>query len=153
MEYVLLQCVKEKGKLRVKMISSQPFIKGINCQFPRNIREEGMYYVLKSTSISLKKNFYSAMQKDSIVCKTFDMNQIKKYIDGILGAGEKIKPAVIYGDDEDTECVICLYDTKSVVFSPCGHYITCEGCSANCKKCPLCTANIVCKLNRNEIAD
>ena len=153
MEYVLLQCVKEKGKLRVKMISSQPFIKGINCQFPRNIREEGMYYVLKSSSISLKKNFYSAMQKDSIVCKTFDLNEIKKYIQGILGTGEKIKPAVIYGDDEDTECVICLYDTKSIVFSPCGHYITCAGCAGSCKKCPLCNANIVCKLDRTEIAD
>jgi len=34
-QYVLLQCKKLGGKLKVKMMSSQPFIKGFNCQFPR----------------------------------------------------------------------------------------------------------------------
>jgi hypothetical protein len=54
MSYVLLQCVKEKSKLRVKMISSSPFIKGVNCQFPRDIRQEGMYYVVKSEGVKLQ---------------------------------------------------------------------------------------------------
>jgi hypothetical protein len=86
MDYVLLQCVKEKGKLRVKMISSQPFIKGINCQFPRNIRLDGMYYIVKSTDITLKGKFYSAMGKNIIVCSTFDMNEVKIYINNLFDA-------------------------------------------------------------------
>lgn len=153
MEYVLLQCVKEKSKLRVKMISSQPFIKGINCQFPRNIREEGKYYVVKSGSIALKKNFYSAMQKDSVVCSTFDMEEIKKYINEVAATNNKINPTVIYGDDDDFGCVMCLGDDKDIIFAPCGHFITCDSCSKLCQKCPLCNVKITGLLQRDEIAD
>jgi hypothetical protein len=151
MEYVLLQCVKEKGKLRVKMLSSQPFIKGINCQFPRNIRKQGLYYVVKSKDIHLKKNFYSAMQKGIIVCETFDLNEIKQYIDGIAATDKKIKPATIYGDDDGSECVVCMCDAKDSVFSPCGHFIACGECAATCSKCPLCMAKILCIMKRKEI--
>ncbi len=153
MEYVLLQCVKEKSKLRVKMISSQPFIKGINCQFPRNIREEGKYYVVKSGLITLKKNFYSAMQKDAVVCSTFDMEEIKKYINDMAATNNKINPTVIYGDDDDYGCVMCLGDEKDIVFAPCGHFITCNGCSKLCQKCPLCGVKVLDLLKREEIAD
>lgn len=152
MSYVLLQCVKEKSKLRVKMISSHPFIKGINCQFPRNIRQEGMYYIVKSEGVKLKENFYSAMSKDIIVCKTFDIEEVKKYINN-LGTTEKIKPQVIFGDDDESDCVICMGEKKECVYSPCGHFITCKGCSVRVDKCPICREKIVCILNRNEIAD
>src|SRR5690554_3098647 len=127
MSYVLLQCVKEKYKLRVKMISSHPFIKGINCQFPRNIRQEGMYYIVKSEGDKLKENLYSTMSKDIIVCKTFNIEEVKKYINK-LGTTEKIKPQVIFGDDDESDCVICMGEKKECVYSPCGHFITCKGC-------------------------
>lgn len=152
MSYVLLKCVKEKSRLRVKMISSQPFIKGINCQFSRNIRKEGMYYVVKSEGIKLKGNFYSAMGKDIIVCQTLNIEEVKKYIDN-LGVAEKIRPKVIFGDDDENECAICMGEKKDSVFSPCGHFITCKGCSVQFGKCPICRATISCILNRNEIAD
>lgn len=150
MSYVLLQCVKERNRLRVKMISSHPFIKGINCQFPRNIRQEGMYYVIKSTGIHLKGKFYSAMQKDCIVCQTFDINEVRKYIDGLC-AEEKIQPKIIFGDDDDNECAICMSEIKNSVFSPCGHYVTCGECSGRCKNCPICRTVISCVLRRDEI--
>jgi hypothetical protein len=153
MDYVLLQCIKEKGKLRVKMISSQPFIKGINCQFPRDIRTEGMYYIVKSPDITLRGKFYSAMGKNIIVCSTFDINEVKVYVNNLFGANEKIKPARIFGDDDGSECVVCMYDAKDSIFSPCGHFITCGDCALMCKKCPLCAKNVTCILNRNEIAD
>lgn len=152
MSYVLLQCVKEKSKLKVKMLSSQPFIKGINCQFPRQIREEGKYYVVKSEAIKLKGNFYSAMQKDIIVCQTFDMNEIKKYINDLV-ATEKVKPLQIFGEDDDKECVICMSEEKNSVFSPCGHYMTCGSCATKCKICPICRAKVVSILRRDEIGE
>ena len=149
MSYVLLQCVKEKSKLRVKMISSFPFIKGYNCQFPRNIRQEGKYYIVKSESIKLKGNFYSAMGKDCIVCQTNDIEEVKKYINNLTDK-EKIKPQIIFGDDEEG-CIICMDEKKSQVYSPCGHYITCKGCSVHFDKCPICRTAIKCILNRDEI--
>lgn len=151
MSYVLLQCVKEKGKLRVKMISSQPFIKGINCQFPRNIRQEGMYYVVKSENIKLKGVYYSAMGKDIITCATMNIDEVKRYITNLDGG---IVPKIIFGDgDGDNECIICMDNEKNTVFSPCGHYMTCHECSTQFTQCPICRAKISHTLNRNEIAD
>ena len=151
MSYVLLQCIKEKSKLRVKMISSAPFIKGINCQFPKNIRQEGMYYVVKSEGVKLKGKFYSAMQKGVIVCQTFEIEEVKKYIDTLISESHNVIPEKIFGDDDDTECVICMCNEKDSVFSPCGHYITCEECSKQCKECPFCRAKIIVILKRMEI--
>lgn len=153
MSYVLLQCVKRGGRLRVQMISSHPFIKGINCQFPRNIRQEGMYYVVKEEGINLRGNFYSAMQKDIIVCQTLDLDEAKLYVNGLKKTNKKLMPKAIFGEDGDEECVICMYDKKEKIFSPCGHFITCESCSETCKKCPICQANILCVLDRGEIKD
>lgn len=151
MSYVLLKCVKEGSRLRVKMMSSAPFIKGINCQFPRNIRQEGLYYVLKSEDISLKTNFYSAMGKNIIIHQTFNIEEIKNYINDLDNTDNKIKPRVIFGDDEEPECIVCLTENKTIVFSPCGHYCCCSDCSKQCKKCPLCRGNILSMLNRSEI--
>ena len=150
MEYVLLQCVKEKGKLRVKMISSHPFIKGMNCQFPRGIRRESLYYVVRANAVSLKGNFYSAMQKDCVVAMTHDIDEVRRFIDTAVRDNELLVPAKIFGDEEG-ECVVCLYDEKTQVFSPCGHFITCKECAGMTKVCPLCRANVVCVLDRADI--
>jgi hypothetical protein len=151
MSYVLLQCVKKGSKLRVQMISSHPFIKGINCQFPRNIRQNGMYYVVKQEGVKLKNNFYSAMQKDIIVCQTFSLAEVKLYIDNLKD--DRVVPKAIFGEDGDDECIVCLYNNKQMVFSPCGHFITCPECSGLYKKCPLCTKNITHIFDRGEIKD
>ena len=153
MEYVLLQCVTEKKKLRVKMLSSQPFIKGCNCQFPRDIRQEGLYFVVKSSGIALRTNFYTMLKKDNIVLMTFDLNEVKKYIDD-LGL-DKVK-MIIYGDDDDDmQCSICMDDEKekSMIFVNCGHFIACDTCAPLFKKCPMCNAAIVSLLKRTDIAD
>jgi hypothetical protein len=157
-EVVLLRCVKEKRKLRVKMISSQPFIKGANCQFPNDLRVENMYYIVRISGIKLKGKFYSVMQRDSIICKTLDILEIKQYVDMIENGTEnksnnKKRPETIYGDDDNMECIICMDCAKDSVFSPCGHYMTCSGCAANCKKCPICRADILTVFNRTEITE
>ena len=152
MSYVLLQCVKERSKLRVKMISSQPFIKGSNCQFPRDIREEGMYYVVKSEGIKLNGKFYSARRKDMIVCQTVNLDEVKRYINNL--EGDRVKPQVIFGDDDDMECIICMSSAKDSVFAPCGHYICCSECALKCDdKCPMCRATVTYVLRRDDITD
>ena len=151
MEYVLLQCKKIGGKLKVKMMSSQPFIKGFNCQFPRAIRQENMYYVIKASDITLKGSFYSAMSKNIILCQTFDIEEVKKYIDDLSIKDDKIKPKTIFGDDEEPECVICFSNMKDTVFAPCGHYMTCNSCAKSCKACPICRGAITHLLSIKEM--
>ena len=151
MSYVLLRCVKEGSRLRVKMMSSAPFIKGANCQFPRNIRQEGLYYVLRSEDVTLKNNFYSAMQKNSIICQTFNFEEVKKYINDLGTTNNQLKPKIIFGEDEEPECIICFSELKTIVFSPCGHYSVCQACATRCDKCPICRGSIVSKLRRDEI--
>jgi len=138
MDFVLLQCKKIGTKLKVVMMSSQPFIKGFYCQFPRNIREADMYYVIKATDIKLNGTFYSAMKKNIILYQTFDIEEVKKYIGGLSIGDEKVKPKTIFGDDDNSECVICFSQPKDTVFAPCGHYMTCSGCAEACKCCPIC---------------
>lgn len=151
MDYVLLQCKKVGGKLKVKMMSSQPFIKGFNCQFPRAIRQENMYYIVKASDITLKGSFYSAMGKNIILCQTFDVEEVKKYITNLGLEDAKIKPKTIFGEDDDNECVICYCEAKDTVFAPCGHYMTCNGCAKSCKICPVCRTPITHTLSIKEM--
>jgi hypothetical protein len=162
MSYVLLKCVKEGSRLRVKMMSSAPFMKGKNCQFPRNIRQDGMYYVVRSDGVSLKNNFYSAMGKDVVVCRTFSLDEVKRYIGELGEKDKKIRPKAIFGDDDEPECVVCMTDPKTMVFAPCGHFLTCQSCIGDqsgsgtgtaFKKCFYCNTPITCILRRDEIKD
>jgi len=130
------------------MISSRPFIKGINCQFPRNIRIEGMYYIVKSEEVRLKNNFYSIMGNNAIIYQTMNFEQIKHYINS---QDDKVIPKVIFGDDDDKECIICMDNEKNSVLSPCGHYVVCDLCSHQLKQCPICRSRITCILKRDEI--
>jgi Zinc finger, C3HC4 type (RING finger) len=146
--YVLLKCVKEGSKLRVKMMSSAPFVKGANCQFPRAVREEGTYYVVRAEKVKFKGNFYTAMQNDTIVCQTTDEAEVRRYIGNLDG---KIKIKTIFGDDEEVECAICMSAAKDSVFAPCGHYACCGPCAAQCKSCPICRGAIGSILKRAEV--
>ena len=53
-EMVLLKCFREKNKLRVK-IQSPGYLNTANCQFPRDLREEGRVYECAENCISLAK--------------------------------------------------------------------------------------------------
>jgi hypothetical protein len=146
--YVLLKCVKEGSKLRVKMMSSAPFVKGSNCQFPRAVREEGTYYVVRAEKVKFKGNFYTAMSSDAIVCQTKSEDEVRRYI-GSLDA--KVRVGTIFGDDDESECVVCMSATKDSVFANCGHFVCCAGCAAQCKLCPMCRGAIASILKRSEV--
>jgi hypothetical protein len=42
---VMVECFKEGGKLRVRVVS-EGFNKDLRCQFPKGIREEGAHYMV-----------------------------------------------------------------------------------------------------------
>ncbi len=45
---------------------------------------------------------------------------------------------------EESLCVICLEKGREIIFSPCGHKISCRTCfDKNLKKCPYCKKEII----------
>ena len=130
---VILTCVKEGSRLRVRIISDG-YKKGANCQFPRDIRKENQNYKVLSSSIKLAKGprgkyFYRINKKDIEVLK------------------ENIKINIkIYQDEHNDECAICMDENKEMVFVPCGHFCTCKKCAKAIKNihgsCPMCRSVI-----------
>jgi len=47
---------------------------------------------------------------------------------------------------DSMDCVICEEKVAKVILEPCCHMVMCRNCSNNMKKCPMCRADIVSKL-------
>lgn len=141
---VFLKCIKEGSRLRVRIITPG-YYNDANCQFPRKIRFDGRKYKCSSEDVKLAKGprgkyFYRINTKNI---------QILDHID------EKINIKV-YGDDDSSECIVCMDANKDVVFAPCGHYCSCSKCANNIynsynQKCPMCRASIIMLVERNNI--
>jgi len=56
---VLVKCLREKGKLRVRVIS-EGYNQDFNVQFPRRLREEGATYLVEEIKLSADSSFYRA---------------------------------------------------------------------------------------------
>ena len=56
---VLVKCVRDKGKLRVRVIS-EGYNSEFNVQFPRRLREEGATYLVEEINLSADGSFYRA---------------------------------------------------------------------------------------------
>jgi Ca-activated chloride channel family protein len=57
---VELVCSREGGKLRMH-VASEGYDRSLNVQFPRNIREEGVHYVVETLQLSANGTFYRAV--------------------------------------------------------------------------------------------
>lgn len=140
---VVLRCVKEAGKLRIKIVSPG-YSQSANCQFPRNIRAEGREYAVPSRDIVMADTagkFFYRIKKNNI-------KVVEKGPSVVLPiAGLKV-----YGDEDLRTCGICFSDVdddpsiRFVILVRCGHYALCSGCANHCqlsgKGCPLCRAPI-----------
>jgi len=135
MDKITLQCIKEKNKLRIRFYSftnkdgkefTNVYNNNYNCRFPRNIRQEGLFYEIGPNDIVLN-------QSKNTPFYTIKTNNIK-----ILD--EVIENLIIY---EVHECVVCLENNPNIIFLPCGHLCTCQNCSIRLmNKCPLCRRKI-----------
>ncbi len=139
---VELECVKRGSRLRVH-ITSPGYLNNANCQFPRAIRAEGRRYSVPSEDVSLtgtRGSYFYRVKKTNIKILDLEGEDDMPH--------EKVSFADVYGD-EDNDCCVCLDEKVSVVFSPCGHYCCCEGCSiqlisqqSSKTECPLCRTPI-----------
>ena len=57
---VLLPCVKEGAKVRVKVISDG-YDKSLNCQFPKNLRSIGKQFLVDKIELSSSGTFYKVV--------------------------------------------------------------------------------------------
>jgi len=140
MSKIILQCVKEKSKLRIKFFSfidnegkiyTNVYNNELNCKFPKDIRKEGYFYEIKPENLSIinsnGKPFYNIKNKDIKILAYFDISIIKVF--------------------EVNECVICLDSNSTEVLIPCGHKCLCTNCCNHLirttKCCPICRSNIL----------
>jgi hypothetical protein len=141
---IILKCVKENKKLRIKFYSFVDdngkeyynlYNNEYNCKFPRDIRKEGLYYEVGPNDISLMDNgsspFYN-IRKNNI-----------KIVDILFK--ENFDELKVF---DISECVICMEQISSVIFIPCAHRCTCEECYKQLKKtkssmgCPICRRTV-----------
>lgn len=127
---VILTCVKEKNKLRIKILT-EGYYNNANCQFPKNIREEGMKYIVPTSDITIseiKGKYFYRIKKHKII-KCNNINHISK----------------VFNVDNEP-CVICLTNEKIWVIIPYGFTIGLE------QKCPLCRGVINRTIKYTEIS-
>jgi len=139
-ELVRLKCFLEKNKLRIKIISPG-YSSDANCQFPKDIRINNREFLVPKQDITLantKGKFFYRIKKNNITICGNKPPEI----------GIDLTKLKIYGDENITECCICMNDVESksdivfIIIAPCGHYCCCKDCVKELKQCPMCRANI-----------
>jgi len=144
-----LVCIKEGSRLRVRIITPG-YYNDANCQFPRNIRVLNRRYECDANDVTLAKGprgkYFYRINKNNI-----------KILDSESKEPQKINLKV-YGDDDASECVICMDQTKDVVFAPCGHYCACKECAQIMQSntitravCPMCRSVITAVVERKNV--
>lgn len=136
--YVRLKCVSEKGRLRVKIISTG-YSSNANCKFPRNIRIEGKEWEVPATAVKLqgKGKFY-------YVVGTKELREVQK----------EVRVAEVFDVMEGGECVVCtevISEDAMIILSPCGHKCGCMTCMSKLKDCPICRTQIQHRVMRSEL--
>lgn len=138
-DHIILRCVKEGNKLRIKVVSPG-YSQHANCQFPKDIRVENCEYTVPKSDCVMantKNKFFYRIKK----------NNIKILKPSLIPADFKV-----YGEEELHECAVCMTNLedqpslKFVILVKCGHYALCEACAHHCfinsNTCPLCRTKI-----------
>ena len=128
---VILKCVKEGSKLRVKIVT-RGYYNDANCQFPKDIRKEGRMY---------KVNVYNVILASSKAGKYF--YRVNSGI-SIISESEMLTVTSIkvFEDKTEKDCAVCLCVPKTTVIVPCGHFYTCMDCAKKLDRCPICRGGI-----------
>lgn len=135
---IILKCVKEKRKLRIKFHLyvdqngkkyEDVYNNNLNCRFPKDIRKDGSYYKISSNDLSI-----SYIKDVPFYNVKFQNIQHASPLDALKD---------IYRVDE---CICCLTETPNITLIPCGHVCTCISCYEELRHkfsgCPLCRKKI-----------
>ena len=141
---IILQCISEKNKLRIRFHSyvdnEGKIYNDYNCQFPKNIRTHGLFYQISDNDMSIVNDgvrtpFYK-VSKNNIRILNADEAKIYSKNNATTIDISNIK---LY---EVSECVVCFTEPSSIILIPCAHMALCKDCYKCIKnsnnKCPLC---------------
>jgi hypothetical protein len=148
---IILHCVREHGKLRVKFhtyinhenkLFTNVYDNRYNCMFPKDIRRDGVFYKVNDADIRLAARsnsvpYYSVKRKNIAVMTEEEKQHF------LNPPRVDISTIKIY---DAGDCVICLSTASAVVFVPCGHRCVCSLCNSTLQKtkycCPVCRESI-----------
>ena len=170
MSKITLQCVKEgRTKLRIRFHSftddegkvfTNVYDDSFNCQFPRDIREEGRFYEIGPEDLNIvasrgKTPFYKVRTAGIKIVNAGDvvMKPFRPRTNTTANRATSASTVVEVPVDISTlkifevnECVACLGCAPTEIFIPCAHKCVCKDCSLEIKKhsnlCPLCRRNV-----------
>ena len=166
---IILECIKDKNKLRIRFncfvdnegkIFTNVYNNEYNCQFPKNIRENGKFYEVNDDDVIIvesKTPFYK-IKKNNIRILSEEESKIyeSKKEDKKDNKEKNILDLSKLKIFDVAECVVCLSVSSSIIFIPCAHMCVCKDCYNGIKKtkncCPLCRRNIT-KIIDNEKLD
>ena len=74
---------------------------------------------------------------DSIETENRSLKVSQQFYNAMVEKYDKLKKK-LENINESKLCKICLEEDSCMVFIPCGHLMTCVGCSLNCKNCAIC---------------
>jgi len=120
---IILQCVSDKKKLRIRFhcyideegkTYMNVYNNDYNCQFPKDIRQEGLFYEIPDSNMSIvndgKKTPFYKVSKYNIRILTADEAKVYDKSNAV-----DISNLKLY---EISECVICFSEPSSVIFIP-----------------------------------
>ena len=166
---IILECIKDKNKLRIRFncfvdnegkIFTNVYNNEYNCQFPKNIRENGKFYEVNDDDVIIvesKTPFYK-IKKNNIRILSEEESKIyeNKKEDKKDNNQKNVLDLSKLKIFDVAECVVCLSISSSIIFIPCAHMCVCKDCYNGIKKtkncCPLCRRNIT-KIIDNEKLD
>lgn len=152
--HVLFRCVRERSKLRVKILTAG-YMNEANCQFPRDIRKEGCYFKVKALNIRListRGKYYYSVSRGAVevLGDSPDSHEFQgvKTVDGSPATAASLAANItVFEDDRTDDCCICMCESKSIVFN-CGHLYTCKACSLLVHSCPICRQRITQRIGK-----
>jgi hypothetical protein len=168
---VIIQCVQQGSRLRMKILS-EGYINGANCQMSRSVREAGKYYTVHEEDVRLVaargRHFYrvsdahikkyssmpSILKKTTSLGRTRTKSKSKQGDDTEEPAAKRRKgPAQVFCDEGNVECIICMDRDRQVIFVECGHYYCCQACYDGLreKNCPVCKQRIKYTIKPSEV--
>ena len=137
---VYFTCVRERGKLRIKVINNPYYNSNANCQFPRDIRAEGRVYSAPARAVSFAQSSAGTV-----------FYRVARAAIRIEAAAAVVPAAVRVFDVGDETCCVCMESAKDVVYIPCGHFCCCAACAGRTRACPYCRAGVAGVVNAAEI--
>ena len=138
-DIVVLVCVREAAKLRVK-IASQGY-PSANCQFPRHLRKEGSRYTVPAEAVKL---INSGRRKAYYTVCTHDVSTLDD-------ESSVVSPQSVYFVTDDGQCLSCCDAPCNTVCAPCGHFFLCHNCAPRLSTCAICRQEVKDKVNIADI--